>query len=1379
MEKAIACFILALALVVSNFAGLDIGVEALHADEPGTMQGAGTEQNPYVITNYAQLKEFADIVNGTGIYVDNANSGVCAILGADIECNDKTWIPIGSDSHPYTGTFDGKHHKIIGLNNTGFDDISTKDNQGLFGVNSGTIKNVGVVDGEIKGKSYVGGIVGYIAGNGSGIEINVINCYNTGSISGITRVGGVVGSSYIVGSSVNMNISKCYNMGTVRGSAFVGGVVGSNYVHGNEINESTKEELARIEYCYNIGSVYGDGENIGGVVGENFSKYKGAIADVRNCYNKGNVGSTTSPGNYIGGVVGYNMADSSGEANICNCYNMGILTGNYYVGGVVGSNYTNNVNAKVTITNCYNTGAVSGSSYIGGVIGRIHKENYDSTASVSNCYYNIDTCHVDDAVAYNDDSATINSVKPLTTLQMTGTDALGEDGMLFDGNSAFIAKADGTYGENYYWYYPHLKGFNFKVFVDNGNSQLVQMLPEDITADNWPAKVKGELTWSVAAQDKTYDGSELKPVVSSIALKSNDDSTFKTLKANTDYSMAYKMSVGSGYVDVESPTDTGDYKTFILMETIDNGNTVKYYRDVNGDFTISKKSASLSAEPASISSLVYDGTSKNLVTGGTVDEGITIYYALSEDNITAPIPDDAGATEKRWKTTIPSAKNAGTYHVWYKAEVDKNYSSTVSTEPKCITVSIERAGVTVKANDTGKTYGTDDPKLTATVTGIVEGESTDLINYSVSRTNGEDAGTYTIVTAGDAVQGNYIVTFETGTFTIAKKLAGIKEVPVAVGSLVYNGTTQDLIKAGTAEEGLTIYYAVGTDSVTAPAPDAEDAADKKWSTEVPVVKNAGTYYIWYKAIESKNYDPGKFADAVCIPVSIGQAEVTVKADDAGKKAGEVDPALTAVITGLIEGESADLIKYSVSRTAGEDEGTYTITPAGDESQGNYKVKYVTGTFTLSKADPENIVPVNNDQDTNQDLVNDGNTGNDSGNGSDTGNNSGYIGGNTSNNNDSGSYSGTGEAAGGSNNSGSSGGYSSGGTSGGNGSVTTGGNGSGNTAGSGAGNKTDSGSGSKTGGESGSGEKNGTNSGSGALTGDSDVIVKENKDGTTTETTKTENEDGSTTEISKTTDKDGNVIKTVTVTEETKDNGKKVTTTSTDNADGSSEKITKVVNTNGSTEIVEKKIKVNGDFKIKTVDTNKKGIITKTVTETKSTNVKTGNITLKTETIKKSGATETSKIVTKPDGNLTKASVTETTASGKTATVELKTDKNGDVTVKNIDSSKSTVTIPDSIVDAEGGIRAVKAISANILSQDSNVKTLKVGKNVEVFRKNALIGSGVKTIELSCVPKFEKNSLKTNKKLTIIVNSKKAQKSVKNQLAKAGAPNAKIKITKSK
>ncbi|MBQ3481188.1 MAG: InlB B-repeat-containing protein, partial [Oscillospiraceae bacterium] len=94
-----------------------------------------------------------------------------------------------------------------------------------------------------------------------------------------------------------------------------------------------------------------------------------------------------------------------------------------------------------------------------------------------------------------------------------------------------------------------------------------------------------------------------------------------------------------------------------------------------------------------------------------------------------------------------------------------------------------------------------------------------------------------------------------------------------------------------------------------------------------------------------------------LTLTITPAPVTVKAENTVKTVGNADPAFTATVAGLTEGESAELIAYTLEREAGEAAGTYVITPVGAAEQGNYTVSFLTGTLTINPT-PVNPAPVN-------------------------------------------------------------------------------------------------------------------------------------------------------------------------------------------------------------------------------------------------------------------------------------------------------------------------------------------------------------------------------------------------------------------------------------
>jgi hypothetical protein len=81
-------------------------------------------------------------------------------------------------------------------------------------------------------------------------------------------------------------------------------------------------------------------------------------------------------------------------------------------------------------------------------------------------------------------------------------------------------------------------------------------------------------------------------------------------------------------------------------------------------------------------------------------------------------------------------------------------------------------------------------------------------------------------------------------------------------------------------------------------------------------------------------------------VTITAKPVTVTANDKSKVYGTADPALDATVSGTI---GTDTVAYTLSRAAGENVGTYAITPAGEAAQGNYSVTYAPGTLTITKA----------------------------------------------------------------------------------------------------------------------------------------------------------------------------------------------------------------------------------------------------------------------------------------------------------------------------------------------------------------------------------------------------------------------------------------------
>lgn len=262
-------------------------------------------QGNYTVTSAEGLKNIAKLVNEEGkADIDITLTGNITLTGE--------WTPIGTESQPYTGTFDGGgKYTITGLKI----DQSGTDYVGLIGRlgSGGTVQDVTLTEVNVTGGTFVGGIAGQNDGT-------VENCSVNGTVTGrrFTDTGGIVGTNY-------GTISGCSAEGTVTGSVNVGGIAGGSYLG------------ATIVGCYSSAAVEGS-STVGGVVGS-----LGNNCSLIACYSTGNVTATLTTG-YAGGVVGVNA-----QGTVTACYHAtGTVSGQGNVGGIVGMN-----NNSGQTTACY------------------------------------------------------------------------------------------------------------------------------------------------------------------------------------------------------------------------------------------------------------------------------------------------------------------------------------------------------------------------------------------------------------------------------------------------------------------------------------------------------------------------------------------------------------------------------------------------------------------------------------------------------------------------------------------------------------------------------------------------------------------------------------------------------------------------------------------------------------------------------------------------------------------------------------------------------------------------------------------------------------------------------------------------------------------
>ena len=334
------------------------------------------ESGVYGIASEKQLQWFAAKVNGG----DTAISGK---LTANIELTE-AWTPMGSQKQPFTGSFDGEGYSITGMSIT-FDSNDKSVGApylGLFGYVKGTadkkaeIKNL-MLSGKLditenyrNSFAYSGGLVGgaeYVSF--TDITTNVAVTAKKGSAPyPWSYVGGFAGTVK------NADFLRCVNNGTVT--------TDGDYVSGF----AAKSETTTYTSCVNNGAITGR-TKIGG--------FGGAVKSTKtvDSYNTGTIGlAAYNGGNQgIGGLFG----EMGYGSTLTRCYNTGAVTGDCYVGGLVGSvgSGSDAANGPSYIVDSYNSGSITGHSDknycgIGGLVGKLDASSsrtYEQSY-VHNCY---------------------------------------------------------------------------------------------------------------------------------------------------------------------------------------------------------------------------------------------------------------------------------------------------------------------------------------------------------------------------------------------------------------------------------------------------------------------------------------------------------------------------------------------------------------------------------------------------------------------------------------------------------------------------------------------------------------------------------------------------------------------------------------------------------------------------------------------------------------------------------------------------------------------------------------------------------------------------------------------------------------------------------
>ena len=287
------------------------------------------------------------------------------------------------------------------------------------------------------------------------------------------------------------------------------------------------------------------------------------------------------------------------------------------------------------------------------------------------------------------------------------------------------------------------------------------------------------------------------------------------------------------------------------------GNYVVTYR--TGILEITQRPLSIIAGSGS---KTYDGrelTVQTFTTGeGRDSEGNPIGGGLIPgDNV---VPESLTITGSIINVGTETNRLASSAQITNKAGKDVTGNYSINYVNGLLTIT--PAKVVVKADDKTKVYGNADPELTAHVYGLIN--ESDVIEYSLSRAEGENVGNYTITPTGEAQQGNYIVTYETGTLTITPKPLTITALsdtkPYDGTALTKNSYIKTDLAAGDVISSVTV---TGSQTYVGKSDNVPSAAEIKNAAGEVVTDN---YTITYKNGE----------------LEVTKRDITITADSATK-----------------------------------------------------------------------------------------------------------------------------------------------------------------------------------------------------------------------------------------------------------------------------------------------------------------------------------------------------------------------------------------------------------------------------------------------------------------------------------------------------------------
>lgn len=304
----------------------------------------------------------------------------------------------------------------------------------------------------------------------------------------------------------------------------------------------------------------------------------------------------------------------------------------------------------------------------------------------------------------------------------------------------------------------------------------------------------------------------------------------------------------------------------------------------------------------------------------------------TSQNLTQPISYSSSNTSVA--TVSPAGiihiVGAGTTNITASQLGDGVYTDTSITR----SFTVDKASLTIAANDVTRNEGISNPVLTATYSGFVNGEDSSVFLtqavVTTTATQSSPVGTYPI-TVSSATAANYNITFVNGTLT----------VQAVLGAFTFNAIPNKT------------YGDADFSNVAVSQNIAQPIIYSSSNTSVATISASGVIHIVAAGttdIAASQATDGTYpAASVTRTFVVNKANLTITANNITRNEGVANPALTVIYSGFVNGEDSSVLSAlpSVTTTATQSSlaGTYPITVSG-ATAANYNITFVAGTLTV-------------------------------------------------------------------------------------------------------------------------------------------------------------------------------------------------------------------------------------------------------------------------------------------------------------------------------------------------------------------------------------------------------------------------------------------------